>query len=213
MRRTDEAADPPAPGLEVTINEWSTYMIAAYRYLEAHPTPAAIRLHPFIDSLSHHATTADLTRQVALPAEDAMPAAASVLLVEGDFTTAFVDRAGRYDAVVTHFFLDTARNLVSYLDTIHALLRPGGHWVNFGPLLYGTAPWVQLSLDEVVLVAEAAGFEFRDLNPTCGNPTFPGAAAGGQARVRGKEAIYMFNDRALTTSSYIAQSWVARKRE
>lgn len=194
----------------MTINEWSTYMIAAYRYLEANHAPDAIRIHPFIDSLSHHATNLDLIRQVSLPAEDAVTAVSGVLLVEGDFTTVLADRKGQYDVVVTHFFIDTARNLMSYLDTIHALLRPGGHWVNFGPLLYGTGPWVQLSLDEVVLVAEAMGFEFRDLGPVCGNPTFPGAE-GGKGKVRGQEAIYMFNNRALTTSNYIAQSWVARR--
>ena len=50
-----------------------------------------------------------------------------VLLVEGDFTTAFNERGntGRYDAVVTLFFIDTARNALSYMETIHRVLKPG----------------------------------------------------------------------------------------
>ncbi|KAK6846384.1 hypothetical protein PG987_001572 [Apiospora arundinis] len=184
-------------GFEVTINEWSTYMIAAYRYLEANHAPESHAFHPFIDSLSHHTTTADLKRQVQFP-EPQQPDAvlindpSRVLLVEGDFTTVFSsspdDEEQKYDVIVTHFFLDTARNLLTYLDTIFRLLRPGGHWLNLGPLLYGTGPWVQLSLDEIVHVSEAMGFEFLDLDPVCGEPTFPeaGEGAGGLGKVRGK---------------------------
>ncbi|KAK7942463.1 carnosine N-methyltransferase [Apiospora aurea] len=212
-------------GFEVTTNEWSTYMIAAYRYLEAHPTPESHTFHPFLDSLSHHASTADLKRQVTFPEPDtALNDPSNVLLVEGDFTTVFSNDGEKYDVIITYFFLDTARNLLNYLETIHRLLRPGGHWLNLGPLLYGTGPWVQLSLDEIVRVAEALGFEFRDdLDPAvCGERTFPpgddeeaGAKGkgGGLRTVRGKEAVYGSNARGLTTSSYMAQSWVARKPE
>lgn len=33
---------------------------------------------------------------------------------------------------VTCFFLDTARNVVEYLETIYGLLKPGGLWINCG---------------------------------------------------------------------------------
>ncbi|KAK8084465.1 hypothetical protein PG997_005736 [Apiospora hydei] len=211
-------------GFEVTINEWSAYMIAAYRYLEANPALESHTMHPFLDSLSHHASTSDLKRQVTFPEPDtALNDPSRVLLVEGDFTTVFSNDGEKYDVIITYFFLDTARNLLNYLETIHRLLRPGGHWLNLGPLLYGTGPWVQLSLDEIVLVAEALGFEFLDdLDPAvCGERTFPpdddeeaGAKGkGGLRTVRGKEAGYGSNARGLTTSSYMAQSWVARKTE
>ncbi|KAL7626452.1 hypothetical protein AAE478_003224 [Parahypoxylon ruwenzoriense] len=199
-------------GFEVTINEWSTYMVAAYRHLEHSTVPGSIQLHPFIDGLSHHATNADLMRAVALPSPPAPHDPSSVLLVEGDFTTVFGDAShvAHYDVLVTHFFIDTARNLMSYLETIHQLLRPGGRWLNFGPLLYGTAPFVQLSLDEVVLVAEEMGFEFGDLGDACGLLTFPGGE-GGLGKVRGKDAAYGFDERELRRNAYIAQSWVAVK--
>ncbi len=44
--------------------------------------------------------------------------------------------AGTFDAVATCFFIDTAHNVVHYLQIIAQLLRPGGAWVNLGPLLY-----------------------------------------------------------------------------
>lgn len=39
---------------------------------------------------------------------------------------------GSWDVCVTCFFLDTARNVVEYLQTIHGLLKPGGLWINCG---------------------------------------------------------------------------------
>jgi carnosine N-methyltransferase len=37
---------------------------------------------------------------------------------------------------VTCFFLDTAHNVIEYIERIAAILKPGGLWVNLGPLLY-----------------------------------------------------------------------------
>ena len=34
------------------------------------------------------------------------------------------------------FFIDTANNIISYIETIYNLLKKDGLWVNFGPLLY-----------------------------------------------------------------------------
>ncbi|KAL8403874.1 hypothetical protein RB594_008936 [Gaeumannomyces avenae] len=210
-------------GFEVTNNEWSAYMAVAYRFLEAHPAKESNSLHPFVDGWSHHATTENMFRSISFP--DVAVDAGSVVLVEGDFTAVFhaekvsatrrargaaagpgtVESGETFDAVVTHFFIDTARNLMAYLDTIYALLRPGGYWVNLGPLLYGTGPWVQLSLDEVLRVVKAMGFEFVPVPEECGDLTLEGELA------RGRTAVYGFDDRALTRNAYQAQTWAARK--
>lgn len=194
----------------MTINEWSTYVLAAFRYLEAHLGRDCFVFHPFIDGLSNHLTSDDMKRPVTVPQADFQTSLSSVLLVEGDFTTAFANGTGQYDVIVTHFFIDTARNLLSYLDTIHRLLRPGGHWINFGPLLYGSAPFVQLSLDEVISVSEAMGFAFMTMNDVCGNKTFRDAK-GGLGMIRSKHAAYGFNDLELRKNTYLAQAWLARK--
>jgi len=44
--------------------------------------------------------------------------------------------AGAWDAVLTQFFIDTAANVIEYLECIWEMLRPGGVWINLGPLLY-----------------------------------------------------------------------------
>ncbi|KAJ5827657.1 hypothetical protein N7447_004420 [Penicillium robsamsonii] len=191
-------------GFDVTMNEWSTYMNLAYRYVSSLSTPNSVPFHPYIGWWSHHATTDDLQRSVTFPNEVIHPS--SVLLVEGDFTTVFTEHTGQYDIIVTLFFIDTARNLVSYLETIHRLLRPGGRWVNLGPLLYGTAPFVQLSLDEIVALSASMGFEFQETDPTIGNITLP------DLPVRGLEVAYGRNGRGLNKNAYQAQYWEAVKR-
>ncbi|KAL4780659.1 N2227-like protein-domain-containing protein [Aspergillus varians] len=170
-------------GFEVTINEWSAYMNLVHRYATQVSTPNSLDYYPYIDWWSHQATTSDMQRAVHFP--DWVPSTSRVVMVEGDFTSLFPEsESGTYDVIVSLFFIDTARNLMSYLENIHRLLKPGGTWINLGPLLYGTGPWLQLSLDEIVKVSEALGFEFHIDGPesdVCGTPT-PGEGLDGKAR-------------------------------
>ncbi|KAF5716079.1 trehalase [Fusarium mundagurra] len=177
-------------GFEVTVNEWSMYMNIAYRFIEANRAQNTHSFHPFIDGWSHHATESDMIRELTFP--DTSLNSTSVVLTEGDFTTVFNDKTHYYDIIVTYFFIDTARNLMSYLDTIKKVLKPGGHWVNLGPLLYGTGPFVQLTLEEIVQVTEAMGFEYLETDESCGPLTFEGRT------LRSMEAVYGFNNKALT---------------
>lgn len=192
-------------------------MNLAYRYLTspASTIPLSTTIHPFIDWWSHQPSTSELHREISFPDVPINPL--SVNLVEGDFTSAFQgsEDENSYDAIVTLFFIDTARNLVSYLETIHSLLKtsprndPSGNaglWLNVGPLLYGSAPYLQLSLDEIIRLSEAIGFEFLETDPRWGELTLPGR------QVRGKEAPYGFNSKALSKNAYWAQFWAAGKK-
>lgn len=44
--------------------------------------------------------------------------------------------ADHFDCVVTCFFIDTAHNVVQYVEVIRHCLKEGGYWLNLGPLLY-----------------------------------------------------------------------------
>ena len=44
--------------------------------------------------------------------------------------------ASSFDAVTTCFFIDCSNNILACLQTIAYILKPGGYWINFGPLLY-----------------------------------------------------------------------------
>ncbi|KJZ67967.1 hypothetical protein HIM_03754 [Hirsutella minnesotensis 3608] len=190
-------------GFEVTTNEYSMFMNVLYRFIETHHVKNGKSFHPFIDGWSHHATDADMHRSLQFPDVEVDPR--GVLLMEGDFTTIYRKDYGTFDIVLTYFFIDTARNLMNYLDNIKGVLKPGGYWINLGPLLYGTAPLVQLSLEDVLKISEAMGFEFSDTDEQYGPLTFE------ESTVRSMEAVYGFDDKALTKNAYNAQFWVARK--
>jgi carnosine N-methyltransferase len=66
-------------------------------------------------------------------------------MTAGDFITSYSgpDNEDTFDAVVTVYFIDTAPNLIRYIETIRNVLKPGGLWINVGPLLWhfdGRAP-------------------------------------------------------------------------
>ena len=62
-------------------------------------------------------------------------------MAAGDFVEIYgkksnINDNNRVDAVVTCFFLDTAPIILDYIETIDHILKPGGVWINLGPLLY-----------------------------------------------------------------------------
>jgi SAM-dependent methyltransferase len=71
----------------------------------------------------------------------------------------FVD--GTFDTVITPWFIDRVpTDLGAFLQTIGRLLRPGGRWLNHGPLLYPPeTPLVRRwSRDEIFDLAAQHGF-------------------------------------------------------
>ena len=81
-------------------------------------------------------------------------------LQHGDFRALYRARAyaGSFDAVVTNFFLDTAENPIEYMATIRHCLRPGGLWINHGPLQWHSNRAVMVALDELRDLVADMGF-------------------------------------------------------
>jgi len=201
-------------------------------------------IYPYIDWWSHHATNSNMTRPIyfphpSAPLPPAIPPPSSdstyslvdahpahrVFLYESDFTTIHPPFSPpQYPCIITLFFLDTAQSLPTYLRKIHDYLLPGGVWINLGPLLYGTKPWVELSLEEVIAVAEGMGFVFdnnvekmRNEGPDGGWIEGSGNYDGwvdtlGDGKVVGLRAGYNIDWKGLGRNEYLAQAWVARKK-
>ena len=69
--------------------------------------------------------------------------------------------------MVTAFFMDTAENLIDYMDTINELTRgkngvKNGYWINVGPLKYGTAARVELNAEEFAHLRKKMGWQDID---------------------------------------------------
>ena len=54
----------------------------------------------------------------------------------GEFIESYEDQEAEWDCVLTCFFVDTAPVVMDYIEVIYKLLKPGGCWINLGPLLY-----------------------------------------------------------------------------
>lgn len=84
----------------------------------------------------------------------------------GDFLEIIAQEPDEWDAIATSFFLDTARNVIEYIQAIWYTLKPGGYWLNIGPLLYHYADSMEssleLTLDQVLHVVRATGFEILE---------------------------------------------------
>lgn len=96
---------------------------------------------------------------LSVPLEPLAPQSFHFLLADG---TAPPFQAGSFDTVVTPWFVDQVPlDLAELLGNIHALLAPGGRWLNRGPLLYrpdllSIGQWY--AREELVELAAAAGF-------------------------------------------------------
>ena len=58
-------------------------------------------------------------------------------MVAGEFIETYkIKHMEDYNAVLTQYFIDTAHNIIDYIETVYSILKTGGIWINFGPLLY-----------------------------------------------------------------------------
>jgi carnosine N-methyltransferase len=185
-------------------------------------------IFPWVHAFSNHQTRENHLRSYPIP--DIHPATAlseaenigSMSMCASDFLCGYAEesRKDSFDAVATVFFLDTAPNLIRYLEVIHHCLKPGGVLINVGPLLWhfeDQAPGnhgndddgdgehdfnnssgiadpgsFELSDDEVMALVERLGFVV-------------------EARETGIEAPYIQDLDSMLRTVYRASSWVARK--
>lgn len=145
---------------------------------------AALEVYPFlhdplINQHSHAARFHPVMCPDAAAVKQARRAAAgpaswssSLSLEIGDLVALADAQPGSQDAVVTCFLIDTGKHVLDYLWAIRRLLRPGGAWLNLGPLNYHVTLLdgaVQLTFEEVEAAAAEMGFVkqpgFVDLVP------------------------------------------------
>lgn len=187
-------------------NEFSYYMLICSSFiLNNTQAPLEWVIHPWIHSNCNMISIENQLRPVYFP--DLHPGSAGITegfsMCAGDFVEVYSHNGqkGMWDAVATCFFIDTAHNIVDYIEVIAKVLKPGGVWINMGPLLYHFADAVshsdqeemsvELSLEDVKRVAFQCGFKLQ--------------------RERTIETTYTANPRSMMQNRYFAAFWSMTK--
>ncbi|KAL8153757.1 hypothetical protein V2J09_011517 [Rumex salicifolius] len=185
-------------------NEFSYYMMICSSFiLNYSQSVGEWTIHPWIHSNCNSLSDADQLRPVTIP--DILPASAGITegfsMCGGDFVEVYSDpdQGGAWDVVVTCFFIDTAHNVVEYIEVIWNILKDGGVWINLGPLLYHFADMycqdnemsIELSLEDVKKVALQIGFELEKETTI--------------------KTTYTTNPRSMMQNWYNAAFWTMRK--
>jgi len=225
-------------GYTVEGNEISYHELMASSLILNHIKKAdQYTIAPFALNCSNHLTRADQLRTFSIP--DVHPGTALITgeknenvhvsermsMATGDFCVLYSDPSSKetFDAVATVFFIDTAPNLIRYIEAVQNCLKPHGLWINLGPLLWhhaSRAPSpsdaseeqkdkgnkykdmntgiadpgsVELTEDEVIALVKHFGFEIEKHEP--------GSVETG----------YISNERSMLQSTYRASFWIARK--
>lgn len=119
-------------------NEWSFYMLFSSNFvLNRCEKVNCLTLYPWIHQFSNNKKKSDQTRAIHFPDVNpqSLPPSSDFSMVAGDFVEVYTE-ADSWDCVATCFFIDTAHNIIEYIETIWKILKPGGVWINLGPLLY-----------------------------------------------------------------------------
>lgn len=200
-------------GFDSVGNEFSYHMLTASNYLlNATERVGQHKIAPFVHSFSNHHSSSDMFRQVYVP--DVLPSEvlqnASFSMAAGEFIDCFGDdeSSSQFDCVVTCFFLDTAHNIVEYIEVISNVLKSKGLWINLGPCLWHHEHGqgrqnklafdedgeyvgsIELSMEETMTLVERMGFEIETKEVL--------------------ETPYMGNERGMLEHIYHAQLFTAR---
>ncbi|CAK4093872.1 unnamed protein product [Aphanomyces euteiches] len=175
-------------------NEFSYQMLFTSNFiLNCAREPDVYTIHPWIDNPSNVMSFEDFGRAVTIP--DVSPDSLLDLtsgyepnfsMCAGEFLEVYADEQETWDCIVTCFFIDAAPNVIEFIEAFERLLKPGGVWINLGPLLYhwqnGSGEEddrydqsIELTYEEIKHVAESYDFKFvheerKECLYTC-NPT------------------------------------------
>ncbi|KAM7166681.1 carnosine N-methyltransferase isoform 1-T1 [Macrochelys suwanniensis] len=149
-------------------NEWSLFMLFSSNFvLNRCSEINSHKLYPWIHQFSNNRRSADQIRPVYFPDVDphSLPSGANFSMTAGDFQEIYSE-CNMWDCIATCFFIDTAHNVIDYIDTIWKILKPGGIWINLGPLLYhfenlANELSIELSYEDIKNVILQYGFHLE----------------------------------------------------
>ncbi|XP_045562582.1 carnosine N-methyltransferase [Salmo salar] len=137
-------------------NEWSFFMFFSNFVILRCEKVNSMTLYPWIHQFSNNKRSSGVNPQSLPPNSD-------FSMVAGDFQV--FTEPNTWDCVATCFFIDTA-HVIDYVETIWNILKPGGVWLNLGPLLYhfeniANELSIELSYEDVRVAILKYGFHLE----------------------------------------------------
>ncbi|VDK83915.1 unnamed protein product, partial [Dibothriocephalus latus] len=105
---------------------------AAFRSSDRCKDPNQYTLYPWVTQSSNNLCRDNQLAAITIPdvCPSDLPPGVQFSMVAGDFSEVYTEPAS-WDCVATVFFIDTAHNILDYLETIWNVLVPEGYWINF----------------------------------------------------------------------------------
>lgn len=155
-------------GFDVQGNEFSLIMLFTSELILNHSSKDKWDVYPFLFPFSNVITSSDQCTPITVPDLEISSTLGNMSMTAGDFLEVYgrEEEQNNWDCVVTCFFLDTAPNILKYLETIKRILKQGGYWINLGPLLYhfegnDASVSIELTLEELTQVIEKLGYRIH----------------------------------------------------
>uniref|UniRef100_A0A0G4HL64 carnosine N-methyltransferase n=1 Tax=Chromera velia CCMP2878 TaxID=1169474 RepID=A0A0G4HL64_9ALVE len=190
-------------------NEFSYFMLFGSNFiLNFSVQREALVLMPYCLASNNRLGHEDHLREIRVPdeapAETIRPEVVAANRQEfsmcaGEFVEVYTapNQLKDWDGILTCFFIDTAKNVITYVRAIAGLLRTGGLWANLGPLLYHFAEMsnefsIELSWEELKPII-AKYFDFQ--------------------KVEMRDAYYSSNARSMMRVKYHCVYFVAIRND
>ncbi|XP_043785202.1 carnosine N-methyltransferase isoform X4 [Apis laboriosa] len=149
-------------------NEFSLFMLFASHFvLNKCRGVNSYQVHPWVHQYMNNLKPEHQTQAVFFPDVNPsdLPENAQFSMAAGDFLEVYTEN-NHWDCVATCFFIDCANNVVQFIETIYKILKPGGIWINLGPLLYHFSDMpmedsIEPSYDVVRDVIQGFGFQLE----------------------------------------------------
>eukprot|EP00904_Undaria_pinnatifida_P012205 jgi/Undpi1/8114/HiC_scaffold_24.g10586.m1 len=182
-------------------NEFSYFMLIVSNFiLNGVEKAGEFNLSPFIDNRCNTFKIDDMLRTISVPDVcsctllEKAGDGCDFSMAAGEWLACYQDQVATFDAVVTVFFLDTASVVIEYIEAISRLLKEGGVWINFGPLLYH---WAQSSTgDTDDRYRRSVELTWEEIRHVCANFDLD------IIREERRDAIYNANQRGLMRTVY-----------
>lgn len=118
-------------------NEFNLFMlIVSFYVLNLCPNINEYVIYPWIHQYCNNHSVSDQMTTASFPDVKPMPShEGNFSMTAGDFLEVYTTK-DEWHCVATCFFIDCAPNVVQFIETIYDILKPGGVWINLGPLLY-----------------------------------------------------------------------------